>query len=666
MKACPQRAARHIACSSSAILLLGLCLGQTSARAQTSGPDVPGDLYRAGYQAYSRGDLAAAHASFARLVLLAPGVAVGHSAFGMVLLAEGQASEALKQLELARQLDPRTPSTAIAIARAWLALGENGKAATAFLEGVAGGAVLSADESLDYAQALTASGQVEEALRTLKTALETPRDPAFTAAETARLEDACGILLAQRGNFADALALFTAATAADPELASAQAHLGSAELATHQPDAAVEALRRAAALDPGQPAYLIELGRALTASGQYAEAVTVLRRAVGQADPPAASDAKGQASEPATGRAAGPAVVGRTATTPPTNAGAPAPPSNRRKPDTRGPLADSPLGQQARYALALALQASGQLPEALQLFAEYVLIQPGDSQALTNYALALVQTGDARQALDLYRKALEKGPDNATLREDYGVAYLQQSDLDHAIEQFRAGLRLEPENPHLVYDLGLAYKLKDDLARAIPQFEQAEALDATLPDPHYTLGVIHMQQGEFAAAAAEMEKTVALQPGNAAAWSVLGNVYKENADPAKATAALRRAIELDPSQPSTHITLAAILAEAGDKSGAAAERKQAAELSRAAVSRQRASFTLKSGRALLAEGKLNEAEAQLRTSIAADPKDPAPHLALAEALAREGQAADAALEREHAAELTRTAANQAASPASNP
>ncbi len=583
-----------------ALLLSGFVSAGAQAQLPAAQIEATGALYREGYQAYNSGDLQTAHERFARLIALAPGVAAGHVAYGTVLLAQGQAAEALKQFNLARQIDPKTPSAVTGIANAQLALGDFGRAAQAFADAVSLGALLSPEESRGYATALAAGGHTEQAIGVLRSALEAPAQ--LNPGQIAPLEDAWGTLLAQQGELAQAAQHFTAAIAAQPELAGAHAHLGSVELAENQLTEAVSELRQAVSLDPNDVTGTTELGRALTASGQDAEAVSVLRRAVALSDQAAAKN-------PGVGHAA---------------------------------------GQQARYALALALQASGQIQEAMPLFAAYTAAVPGDAAALTNYALALVQTGDAKHAIVLYQQALERGPDNATLRQDYGVAYLQQSDLDHALEQFRAGLALEPENPHLHYDLGLAYKLKDNLAAAIPEFERAEALDPTLPDPAYTLGVIHMQQGEFASASAELEKTVALQPGNSAAWAVLGNVYKENGDPTKAMAALRRAIALDPGQPSTHITLAAILAQAGDRESAAAERKQAADLSRAAVSRQRSSFAFKSGRALLDQGKVKEAEAQLRIAVQAAPDDPAPHLALAEALAQEGLPADAALERQQA------------------
>ena len=147
---------------------------------------------------------------------------------------------------------------------------------------------------------------------------------------------------------------------------------------------------------------------------------------------------------------------------------------------------------------------------------------------------------------------------------------------------------------------------------------------------------------------------------------MLGNVYKENNEPEKAVAALRRAIELQPDQPSPHITLAAILIRQGDTAGATAERKIAADLSRVAVSRQRANFALDSGRLLLQRGQLADAITQLQAAVAADPNYAEAHTALADALARQGRTADAALERQQAQKLMQAQSTSGANSPTHP
>ncbi len=565
-----------------------------SAPAQQRAADATA-LYRSGYSAFQSGDLAGAHAAFARLVKVAPQVAAAHTAYGEVLLAEGKPVAAIPQLERARALDPHDKLAAAALGRAEEQLGRFPAAVDAFAAASAGGAdPLAPDDALAEARSLLALGKREAASAVLTTALA-------AAPESAALHDAAGVLLAQSGATDAALAEFSRATALVPSLASAQYHLGSLLLATSHPEDALAPLREASRLAPASAEYALQLGRALSATGADAEAVGQLERA-----------------------------------------------------RTLAPKG-TPVYFDATYNTALALQNNGAPAQALPFFAEVAAARPKDSSVLTNYALALVQTGDAKEAIPLYSRALAAGPPTATLREDFGVAYLQASALDQALEQFQAGLALEPGNAHLHYDLALAYKLKDNLQAAIPELQTAERLDPSLPDPDYTLGVLYMQQGDFQAAATQLETATTLRPGYGDAWAVLGSVYHQAGDQARAAEALRRAIALEPGQPGPHVTLGSVLAEQGDAAGAAAERKIAAALSRDATNAQRAQFSLRSGRALLEQKKYAEAQAQLETAISAEPSLAQAHALLAEALEKQRKPGAAAAERRKAESLAKTA-----------
>ena len=452
----------------------------------------------------------------------------------------------------------------------------------------------SVEDTLAYATALSATGDMSGAQDAIQEGLR-------AAPESPVLNDALGSLLAQAGHMEDAAALFRKSVAADPGFARGSYHLGVALLASGHAEESVEPLRSASQALPESFDVQLQFGRALSATHADEDALKALHFA--------ATLRKG------------------------------APP-------------------QALYELALGLQASGDPAAALPLFAEVTdAFFAKDEAALTNYALAKVQTGDAKGALPIYARALSAGPDSPTLREDYGAAYLQQAKLNEALEQFRAGLALEPDNAHLHYDVGLALKLKDDLVHAVPEFERAAELDPSLPDPAYTLGVIFMQQGKAPEATEQLRKATSLQPQNGQAWALLGNVLKDAGDPG-ATAALEHAIALDPGQPSLHVQLAAIYAQAGRTQDAAAERKTAADLSRAAVAQQRATFALRSGRALLEQGKLPEAEIQFNNAILADPSAAEPHELLAEAYSRQGNTASAAVERNTAQSLKRATAAQ--------
>ncbi len=418
---------------------------------------------------------------------------------------------------LAQQPDSASPpsptpltDTPLSLADQQASLGHYADAVTLFRTALAAPQppVLSDTDALLYATSLAATNDPNDAEQQLTQALAHSPD-------SAPLNNALGTLIAQSGHLEDALPYFEHAVQSDPSLTTAQYHLGTALLALNQPDAALGPLRLAAQAAPDRFDIQLQLGKALSATHQDAEALTHLHLAVQL----------------------------RSANTSP----------------------------DALYALALALQASGDARGSLLIFeAATTAAAPSStasgSAALTNYALARVQTGDAVDAIPLYQRALALGPDTPDLREDFGVAYLQQSDIDHALEQFRAGLALDPSSAHLHYDLGLALKLKDDLAAAVPEFQRAEQLDPSLPDPAYTLGVIYMQQGRFPDAIKQLKQAAALEPNNGDAWALLGSVLKDSGDSAGAYDALTRAVALEPDQPSLHIQLASLDMEAGKRS----------------------------------------------------------------------------------------------------
>ena len=60
-------------------------------------------LFRAGSAAFETGDLRAAHTDFAGLVRLVPQIAAAHTAYGAVLLAEGQPLAAAKAADPERK-----------------------------------------------------------------------------------------------------------------------------------------------------------------------------------------------------------------------------------------------------------------------------------------------------------------------------------------------------------------------------------------------------------------------------------------------------------------------------------------------------------------------------------------------------------------------------------
>ena len=115
--------------------------------------------FRAGSAAYQQNDLTTAHAQFAKVVHLAPNVATGHTAFGTVLLAEGDAHAAVDELEQARKLDPHDINATLNLALAYAQLHAYTKSVTMFELADQANQALTPDAAIAYATALVATAQ---------------------------------------------------------------------------------------------------------------------------------------------------------------------------------------------------------------------------------------------------------------------------------------------------------------------------------------------------------------------------------------------------------------------------------------------------------------------------------------------------------------------------
>ena len=122
----------------SRMVLAGFLAG-TAAYTQTAKP-VAGaaelkradQLFRSGSAAFAAGNLSDAHKDFDSLVHLVPRISTAHTAYGVVLLAEGQLLAAVTELETARKLDPNDVRAAINLGVAYRRLDQNEKSVQAF------------------------------------------------------------------------------------------------------------------------------------------------------------------------------------------------------------------------------------------------------------------------------------------------------------------------------------------------------------------------------------------------------------------------------------------------------------------------------------------------------------------------------------------------------
>ncbi len=593
--------------------------------AQAPNPAMPEKLKRAdaafhaGYAALQSGNLEEAKTQFAQAVRLAPQIPEGHEALGDVLLELGKPADAVRELETALQLKPGDQGMEANLARAYVKVGDSGRAVQHFSAAYqasqqTGAQPVDADFCQAYGRALAATGSLDQAILMYQAAAD-------RGLATPELFDAIGSLYAHSANWAEAEPQFLRALAIDSAYLPARIHLGIVQREQRDLEGALDSLK-AAVNEAATSAFAqSEYGRTLEAAGQDDAAVSHLQEAV-KLDP------------------------------------------------------NLPGGQDE---LAKTFQRLGRQQEAIPWFQQALQRDPHNVSTMINLGLALTFTGKAKDGLTYFQQALAAAPPDATVYKDQGVAHIQLASFDEAIADFKAALALDPGDPQLHYDLGMAYKLKDRMDDAIAELTQASQMDPTLQDPPYTLGILYMQIGKLDEAVVELRKAVTLRPDSGDGWAMLGSVLKQDSRLDEAREALEKAIPLLPGQPGPRVTLAGVLAEqagaaseaadaaqaAGDQQKAdqllaqvkdlrarvAELRRQAAELSRSAVNRQKASFAMNAGNQLLLRGQIADAVARYLEAIAADPTFADPHQQLALAYERMGRATEAAAERAKATTL---------------
>lgn len=554
--------------------------------------------YRAGTAAATNNDLKTAEAQFETVVRLVPQIEEGHSALAAVLMRLGKLPQAISELEKALELKPTDVSARISLALAYEQTGANKKAIVLFksVESAAQPKPASDSSSVLPSYALAAYARSLAATGQLPSAIAKMKAAVDESPQSPDLHDALGSLYAQQRNWPSAVSEFQKVIQLNPKLPSPHLHLGAALLAQQQDSAAIQELSLAAQLAPDNALAATELGKAYAANNEDDKAIAEFQRAISL---------------------------------------------------------DS-TAMETKYQLARALQRTGHDPDALPLLRQVVQAEPKNADAGASLGLALLLAGNAKDAIPFLQRTLEQKPADATAYENLAAAYLQMNEIDEAIHVLTSGLKTDPQNFHLHYNLGLALKLKDDNASAIPELETASKLNSSAYEPHYTLGILYMQDGRYDDASRELSLAMKLHPDNADGWATLGSLYRKMDKLSEAADALREAIRQMPNEPDSHLTLATVLAQQGNAAEAAAERKKGADLERVVMHRQRATVSTNSGNSLLQKGQVADAIERYQEALSEDPNYPEAHRGLAKALERQGKTAEAAAERQKAAELEKS------------
>jgi tetratricopeptide (TPR) repeat protein len=250
------------------------------------------------------------------------------------------------------------------------------------------------------------------------------------------------------------------------------------------------------------------------------------------------------------------------------------------------------------HVLARVREAEGRKPEARQLLAEALRLQPKSFDILFDCARVAAEENRWKDSVELLKRANAVKPDDPAVLMKLAVEYMQIGELDSARLASRRLYDLEPDNPDAQYVYGRILQdtqrfqeVLDPLARKMvtrrpddphalfllgmvdydegheaesrQEFTRSLHLDPKNNDTRYYLAMLDEREGNFDEARNGLEEVVKADPNHAGAQQELGVIRLRQGDVAGARTALEIAVQLRPDIPQSHYQLGLVYARLG-------------------------------------------------------------------------------------------------------
>jgi protein O-mannosyl-transferase len=257
------------------------------------------------------------------------------------------------------------------------------------------------------------------------------------------------LTLRQNALYRDAMTLYQATLAKNPDCVMAQFNYANALSKTNRPQDAIEHYKQAIRLKPDFAMAFYGLGNTLVKTGRAEESVEYfqefLRLKPGHAE---VHNSLGNAFS----------QLGRT---------------EEAIEQFQKALAINPASPEAHMNLGNTFQQENRPQEAIEHFRQVLQLRPEQSEAHAMLGIALAQTGRLPEAVDSFRQALAQNPNDAETHKNLGNALLQTDRPNEAIEQFKQALQIKPDYTGAYFLLASAYARVNQSDEAIAAAQKA-------------------------------------------------------------------------------------------------------------------------------------------------------------------------------------------------
>ncbi|HEY3972270.1 MAG TPA: tetratricopeptide repeat protein [Candidatus Sulfotelmatobacter sp.] len=267
--------------------------------------------------------------------------------------------------------------------------------------------------------------------------------------------------------------------------------------------------------------------------------------------------------------------------------------------------------------------------------------------------------GKTNDSIAAYRKSVAAKPDVFESNLNLGLQ-LAKTDAPDAEPFLRAATRMKPTS-HVAQGqerawLSLAHVLeKTKPDEAIAAYRQAAALQPKDPEPHLAAGQLLEKKEKISDAEHEYKQALALDPMSDAV-TALANIYMRAHRLSEAEVELRKLAAVHPDRADVRIQLGRVLAADGKYDEAIAELQEGAKLQSAKPTPPDPTLQRDLADLYVEAKKYDQAEAAYRALLTANPNDAALHQSLGKSLIEEKKFADAQKELLEALKINPTLA----------
>lgn len=438
---------------------------------------------------------------------------IAHTVLGSAYLGTAKFPEAVRELEIARELDPGSVRNLLALAVAYQGTEQSGESREALEEVI--------KRKPDWAGGHQYLGDLEVLEGNLDAAIECYQRAADRSEDTSRMRDRIAAIHLSLKRYDEAIPILEEMLESWESTFAVYDALSRAYAGSDAPDAAEALLVRAREVFPGDPLPFYKLGDLNAQRGRYEDAIEQYGKAMAMAPDDdrwlrGLAYAHNNLEElPVAIEYAERAVAAR--------------PEN---PDNR-------------LILASLHEKAGRIETAIGLYKEVLRNYPWHVTAQHNLAMIDLASGDRRAALFRVRQIRQNNPDLdpglavslARICHDAGAA-------DKAIELYEEALAKDPENIVALNNLALLRADARYYDRALELAEEAYALAPEAGHILDTLGWVHYRAGAIDQAVSHLERAMELEPQNPGMRYHLAVVYRATGRTKEAGEQIAAALEL--------------------------------------------------------------------------------------------------------------------------